>query len=81
MAEVPRSVLLAAQRTQHAELQAAIGQEILGLTLQSILTVEDIPHVRRMSLAPYDPYLNWPSWLDKRRSVVKRWTLDKGPTL
>ena len=78
MQETPRTVQRASQHNQNLIAKADLGRECLGLALGRMITDSGILHVKRMTVEPYDPYLNMPLWIKQDKILRKQWIQDKG---
>ncbi len=81
MAEVPRSVIKHAHAQVISEQKAHFAKELIGVALSRLANEELLDDFRKLSVRPYDPYLNIPPWIESDRALRKQWINDKGREL
>jgi len=57
------------------------GRYVLGVALSRLASPSNLEAFVKMSVAPYDPYLNAPDWIKQDPLLLSRWIEDKGPPL
>ena len=54
------------------------GKLLLGVALSRVASPSNVDALAKMSIPPYDPYLNVPHWIARKPALLAKWKREKG---